>query len=276
MTEITVNRLIFNFTFREEKVLFLGPMLRGGLGFFLKRNLPGEKYRMLFETPTDARIMKLYPHAPKGFALKVPWQTGKRCRVEVRVFRDDEDVFSAIRDAFMYLAGQKRFLCRFEGHRPERIALLAKNESAYEGKFKVRFLTPTAVKYRGRFWREPEFHVLVRNLLRRIFLLGHFHFGMDFKIDFKDLIAQAEGVKIVRKEVLPVQLEWFSTRQRRRFPLWGFMGEVEYEGQISPELHSFLSSGELINAGRFTTYGMGSLKFCFLDKRKKLSKEVSL
>ena len=45
--------------------------------------------------------------------------------------------------------------------------------------------TPTRIVYQGRLSKELDFHVIVRNLLRRVSLLSYFHCGLDISdLDF--------------------------------------------------------------------------------------------
>lgn len=47
------------------------------------------------------------------------------------------------------------------------------------------FLTPPQLKFDGRLSSRLEFHVLLRNLLRRISLISYFHGGYELGLDFK-------------------------------------------------------------------------------------------
>jgi hypothetical protein len=56
----------------------------------------------------------------------------------------------------------------------------------------ISFLTPTRLYYNERLVSALEFHILVRQLLRRISLLSYFHCGIDPSVwDFKGLINRS-------------------------------------------------------------------------------------
>jgi hypothetical protein len=61
----------------------------------------------------------------------------------------------------------------------------------------LSFLTPTRILYNGHLTLDLEFHILIRNLLRRLSLLYYFHCNGDSSgWDFKGLIEQAKEIKV--------------------------------------------------------------------------------
>lgn len=59
----------------------------------------------------------------------------------------------------------------------------------------LEFLTMTRLKYAHTLTREIPFHVLIRNLLRRISTLYYFYHGQKADdVDYKAIIAEAEKV----------------------------------------------------------------------------------
>lgn len=120
----------------------------------------------------------------------------------------------------------------------------------------LRFLTPTRIKYNDRFTEKPDFHVIVRALLRRISSLSYFHCGQLWDADFRGLIAAAQGVQTARTAVEWVDWERYSTRQQQRMNLGGFVGEATYEGDLTP-FQPLLALGELIHVGKATVFGNG-------------------
>lgn len=88
------------------------------------------------------------------------------------------------------------------------------------------FITPARIKYQNRLTKDLEFHVLFRNLLKRISLLSYFHCG--HRLDdqgFKDLIERAGKVKTVKRALYWHDWERYSNRQKTRMKMGGFMGE---------------------------------------------------
>jgi len=99
---------------------------------------------------------------------------------------------------------------------------------------RISFITPTRIKYQNRLTKDLEFHVLFRNLFRRISLLSYFHCGhrRDDR-GFKDLIEQAGHIKIVKRVLYWHDWERYSNRQKTRMKTGGLMGEYVHVGKGS-------------------------------------------
>lgn len=120
----------------------------------------------------------------------------------------------------------------------------------------LRFLTPTRVKYQQAYVVQPAFHVLMRALLRRLSALLLFHCGTAFTGDPRALIAAAEQVVITRSNVRWVDWERFSGRQRQRMILGGFVGDITYQGDLTP-FRELLAAGMLVHVGKAAVFGHG-------------------
>ena len=123
-------------------------------------------------------------------------------------------------------------------------------------RLKISFLTPTRIKYQGHFCNRPEFHILMRALLRRISSLMYFYCGKELKVDFKNLILQSENVKIVDSNLFWVDWERYSSRQGDKMKLGGIVGRVEYYGDVNP-FFQILKAGEILHIGKGTSFGLG-------------------
>jgi hypothetical protein len=118
------------------------------------------------------------------------------------------------------------------------------------------FATPTRLKYRGELTSDLAFHILFRNLLRRISLLSYFHCGKELEADYRHLIHMSEQVEILESNLHWHDWERFSTRQRGRMKLGGFMGRVSYSG-VKADHWPFLALGKIIHVGKGTSFGLG-------------------
>jgi CRISPR-associated endoribonuclease Cas6 len=121
----------------------------------------------------------------------------------------------------------------------------------------ISFITPTRIKYQNRLIKDLEFHILFRNLLRRISLLSYFH--CDHRLDdqgFKDLIERAGKVKTVKRALYWHDWERWSNRQETRMKLGGFMGEITYEGAFGP-FWPYIRLGEYVHVGKGSSFGLG-------------------
>ena len=120
----------------------------------------------------------------------------------------------------------------------------------------LNFITPTRLKFDGNLSPKPDFHILIRNLLRRISLLSYFHCGQDLDLDFKGLIENSKSIKVKEENLSWVDWERYSNRQETKMKMGGFVGSITFEGDFMPFL-SFLLLGEYIHVGKGTSFGLG-------------------
>ncbi|MDH7578370.1 MAG: CRISPR system precrRNA processing endoribonuclease RAMP protein Cas6 [Bacillota bacterium] len=132
-------------------------------------------------------------------------------------------------------------------------------------KIEAAFHTPTRITHEDTSIRSPEFHAVVRNLLRRISSLCYFHHGFAYEADFLGIIRRAGEVRLVRDDTSWVTIGRYSSRQARRVPLEGFVGRAVYEGPLGDFL-PLLLLGELIHVGKGTVFGQGRFELrIFVD-----------
>jgi len=137
-------------------------------------------------------------------------------------------------------------------------ALSARHLPVHEdsGHVTLNFETPVRIKKDGKLTNHLEFSTVVRNLLRRVALIGAFHCDVTLDIDFKNWIQKAEQIRTKR-----MNLRWFdwtrrSSRQKCTMQLGGLLGEVTYAGEIAPFL-PLLALGEVVHLGKSATFGLG-------------------
>lgn len=132
----------------------------------------------------------------------------------------------------------------------------------------LSFLTPTRLVYDGHLTLDLEFHVLIRQILRRLSLLGYFHCGVDpLGIDFKRMIEAAKLVKVKDCNLKWYDWERYSARQDTRMKMGGFVGEISFEGNVEPFM-PLIKAGEILHVGKGTGLGLG--KFKIQDSRFKI------
>jgi CRISPR-associated endoribonuclease Cas6 len=120
----------------------------------------------------------------------------------------------------------------------------------------VHYLTPTRITFDHQLHTYPEFHVVIRNLLRRLSNLAYFHCGEELKLDFKGIIDSAKQVETKDGQVQWRDWERYSARQDTKMKMGGFVGEVEYSGEISGFV-PLLKLGEKVHVGKATGFGLG-------------------
>lgn len=118
------------------------------------------------------------------------------------------------------------------------------------------FLTPTRLKFDGNLSPKPEFHILFRNLLRRISLLSYFHCAEQLDLDFKGLIEKSKEVRVRKEKLSWYDWERYSNRQDTKMMMGGFIGSITFEGDFEPFL-PFILLGEYVHVGKGTSFGLG-------------------
>ncbi len=123
-------------------------------------------------------------------------------------------------------------------------------------KMTIRFVTPARLKYNGKFTSVPEFHIILRHLLRRISALSFFHCGEELQVDYSKLIKKAETVRIVDSHTSWREFSRYSRRQEQEMQLGGIVGEVTYEGKLK-EFLPYIYLGKYLHIGKATAFGFG-------------------
>lgn len=122
------------------------------------------------------------------------------------------------------------------------------------------FITPTRILYNGHLTLDLEFHILIRNLLRRLSLLYYFHCDDDpSEWDFKGIIERAKEVTVKNRNLRWYDWERYSGRQDTRMKMGGFVGEITFEGNIEPFM-PLIKAGEVLHVGKGTGFGLGKYR----------------
>ena len=122
------------------------------------------------------------------------------------------------------------------------------------------FLTPTRILYDSHLTLDLEFHILIRNLLRRLSLLYYFHCNGDpSDWDFKGMIEKAKDVRVKKQALKWYDWERYSTRQDTRMKMGGFVGNISFEGNIEPFIQ-LIKAGEILHVGKGTAFGLGKYR----------------
>jgi len=250
-------------------------------------------YLWIFETPVpeDTALMKKYPSAPHPFILEPPlgshqaYEPGERLEFGLVLVGQALDYLPYFIYSFNHLGqmgigrGKGKFVLEsvswkpFKNDSSKRVLFHRDNgeftkppapvtwqeivEQEAPTKVTLSFLTPTRIKYRGRFTDQLEFHVLFRNLLRRASLLSYFHCG--FKLDdshFPDLIEQAKEINISDSRLHWHDWTRWSNRQQTKMKMGGVMGEITYEGDLSP-FWPYIRLGQYVHVGKGSSFGLG-------------------
>ncbi|HAA83648.1 MULTISPECIES: CRISPR system precrRNA processing endoribonuclease RAMP protein Cas6 [Thermodesulfobacterium] len=129
-----------------------------------------------------------------------------------------------------------------------------------ETQITIEFLTPLRLIYQKKLVKRLEFHVLIRQLLRRITSLYYFHCeGNTKSIPARELISLAEKIKTKHHGLRWYDWERYSFRKERRMQMGGLIGKVVFEGNLSP-FTPILKAGEILHCGKNTSFGLGKYR----------------
>jgi hypothetical protein len=123
----------------------------------------------------------------------------------------------------------------------------------------LRFQSPTRLKYEGDYIDRLDFHVVIRNALRRLSNLSRFHCDQPLDVDFRGIIASAAQVETVWTALEWVDQQRSSTRQGRDMNLGGLVGDVRFRGHLRPFLPLLLAC-QLVHLGKATSFGNGQFE----------------
>lgn len=134
------------------------------------------------------------------------------------------------------------------------------NNNIKEAYVALEFITPTRIKYQRDLVVKLDFHILIRNILRRLCLLNYFHETMrEPAWDHKRIIEKAKEVRIEENSLRWLDWERYSGRQKITMKLGGLIGKIIYQGKIEP-FYPLLNAGEIFHVGKGTVFGLGEFK----------------
>jgi hypothetical protein len=126
-------------------------------------------------------------------------------------------------------------------------------------RLRVQFVTPTELKTDGGLAGRPDFAPLACRIRDRIAALAEFYGDGPLALDFRDFGERSKLVCMTRCEVRRVEATRRSSRTGQEHPLGGFVGEAEYEGELSP-FAPFLRAARWTGVGRQTVWGKGQIE----------------
>lgn len=136
----------------------------------------------------------------------------------------------------------------------------------------ISFLTPTRIKYNGKYINFIDFKILITNLIRRLFLLNILFCqtvdknksynnmnSINFYSIFQDYFQEAENIKVDDINLFWYDWERYSSKQKTTMKLGGFIGRVSFCG-YKDEFKKYivpLVLGEQLHIGKGTAFGLG-------------------
>ncbi len=121
---------------------------------------------------------------------------------------------------------------------------------------RVSFLTPTELKPAPLPGESPEFATLISRIRDRIAALRLFYGPGPLDADFRGMAERAASVRTAGARIEHVTSSRTSRRSGQSHPLGGFIGSVDYEGELA-EFLPWLQAGCASGVGRQTVWGKG-------------------
>jgi len=240
-------------------------------------------YSYVFETPPppDTTMLRKYPRAPHPFVIEPPdedkeiYEPGEALTFSLVLIGKGREYLPYFVYAFEELGkmgigkGKGRYVVEEirEGNdviytaeskrlsNPNSLIVLPQ-ETNNVHRLSLSFITPARIKYDEQITTDPEFHMLIRNLLRRISSLSYFHEGIKLELDYQGIIDRSMAVTMTRKDISWNDWERYSSRQDARMNLGGFVGNLEFAGELG-EFMPYLRLGEFVHIGKATSFGLG-------------------
>jgi hypothetical protein len=125
-------------------------------------------------------------------------------------------------------------------------------------RLRVRFLTPTELKSGQQLAARPEFSVLAARIRDRVSTLRGLYGDGPLEIDFRAFGERAGLIRMTRCDIKHVDVLRRSSRTGQVHPIGGFVGEAEYEGDLT-EFVSYLRAARWTGVGRQTVWGKGEI-----------------
>jgi hypothetical protein len=124
---------------------------------------------------------------------------------------------------------------------------------------RVRFVTPTELKSEQQVSARPEFATLFGRLRDRVSTLRALYGPGPLEIDFRAMGERASAVRLTRCDLQRTEADRLSSRTGQRHTVGGFVGDVEYEGELA-EFLPYLELGKWVGVGRHTVWGNGQIE----------------
>lgn len=138
---------------------------------------------------------------------------------------------------------------------------LEESELQKKGQIFLEFLTPVRFKKDGRYLINLSFEDVVQAALRRLEILSATYGEEEFrKIKFPPFELEHENGQMVWKDYY----RW-SARQKQQMRMGGSLGLLTARGTFSQTCLSLLEGAQLFHVGKNTSFGLGKIKYTFVE-----------
>lgn len=124
---------------------------------------------------------------------------------------------------------------------------------------KIEFHTPVRIKRMRKLEKELQFETIIKNLLRRVWMLSTVYGDEKLPFEYKDIIVKSKKIKDKESKLSWFDWERYSRRQDERMRLGGLVGYKIFKGDFKNFL-PLLLLGEYIHIGKNTSFGLGKYR----------------
>lgn len=129
----------------------------------------------------------------------------------------------------------------------------------------VKLCTPLRIRRGGKLVTSISFPTLIRNITTRITALTQRYGGWADQEEIERIQKLALEIKTVEETLWVEQLERYSNRLQEKMDFSGLLGEMEFEGELTPFVPWFYAA-QILHIGRNTTFGMGKIRVRFIPE----------
>jgi hypothetical protein len=235
-------------------------VLRGAFGATLKRIASAETYARIFEPKSQSGPSGL-ADPPRPFVFRarhldgLTIASGEAFHFDVNIFDVRGEMVSSFVQVFSEFGLAK--LQRVDrASEPQRLVLDPGLTPV--PRVQVEFLTPTELKSKDKKVERPEFPILFGRIRDRLSTLSALYGSGPLPIDFMETGDRAVRVRVAQCDIRTVSAERRSGRTGQTHPIGGFVGSVEYEGELA-EFLPYLEAARWTGVGRQTVWGKGEI-----------------
>lgn len=143
---------------------------------------------------------------------------------------------------------------------PTNLTSAPRASSPHVERLHLRLTTPLQLSRGGDMVEVLDAGELAHACADRFRLLDGMHGSGDFSLDAGAISrrVRALDIHVTRHDLRRLDIERYSSRQRRRHALSGLVGELVLEGELT-ELAHLLEVAEVVHVGKKTSFGFGHI-----------------
>ncbi len=130
-------------------------------------------------------------------------------------------------------------------------------------RLRIHMLTPLRIRRNGELLDKLDFPTIIRNITRRMEMITGRYGGWSDKTEAGRIRTLSQDVSTVKERLESVSMERYSNRLGKKMDFDGLMGDIWFEGEITPFI-PWLFAAQILHIGRNTTFGMGRIQVEFI------------